>query len=320
MDLFEDTRIRSAGDAAQRTIPVSNPGYPYARCKARQSCGLSIVRYYVPSSATGEWPGRHPNELGPSDVHTMTYPFDCAEDQLRFANAFISWVSESRDASRFSDFGEFINRDVVRHTTVDRLDGNDRTGTNHISALLFSVTKRDRDFRKTYTVQDRRMCADGTYRAAVVIPVATDSDKIRFAVGLAKGHFIDFMHEKTKVYLSSIVTFFDPEAPEAEGAAQAQEEENQFERDIQIEQEMEAEQVLPEEEQVDTEDEEEAEAEALDMLTDADSESDEQVPEPGTADRRALRAISDALFDEKEAMPEGVYLRLSQALKRPRPE
>ena len=315
MDLFEDTRIRPAGDAAQRTIPVSNPGYPYARCKARQSCGLSMVRYYVPSSATGEWPGRDPNELGPSDVHTMTYPFDCAEDRLRFANAFISWVSESRDASRFSDFGEFINRNVVRHTTVDRLDGNDRTGTNHVSALLFSVAKRDRDFRKTYTIQDRRMCADGTYRAAVAIPVATDSDKIRFAVGLAKGHFIDFMHEKTKVFLSSVVTFIDPEAPEAAGAAQAQEEEDQFERVLQIEQEMEAERAEAEEEseqeQVDTEDEDEEEEE---------EECDTDDEDADTEDRRTLRAISDALFDEKEAMPEGVYLRLSQALKRPRSE
>ena len=311
MDLFEDARVPSGapspapnGDSAQRSIPVSQPDVALARCKARQSWGLSIKRYYVPGSATGEWPGRDPNELGPSDVHTVTYPFDCDDDRLRFANAFISWVTDVRDESRFSDFGEFIKRDVVRHTTVDRLDGDDRTGTTNTSALLFSVTKRERDFRKKYTIKDRHMCVDGSCRVSLAIPVATDLDKIRFAVALANGQFIDFMHEKTRVFLSSVVAFVDPEAPEAAGAAP---------------QEMEAVQVLQEEEGSEEGEDSEDEDEMAIPQADSDSESDAQlVPEPDTEDRRTLRAISDALFDEKEAMPEGIYLRLSQALKRRR--
>ena len=317
MDLLEDTRVPSGapspapnGDSPQRTIPVSQPDVALARCKGRQSCGLSIKRYYVPASATGEWPGRDPNELGPSHVHTVTYPFDCDEDRLRFANAFISWVTDVRDESRFSDFGEFIKRDVVRHTTVDRLDGDDRTGTTNTSALLFSVTKGDRDFRKKYTIKDRQMCVDGCCRVSFAIPVATDLDKIRFAVALANNQFIDFMHEKTRVFLSSVVTFVDPEAPEAAGAAPR---------------EMEAALVLQDEEGSEEEEEEQVDTENEDEMAipqaDSDSESDAQlVPEPDTADRRTLRAISDALFDEKEAMPEGLYLRLSQALKRRRSE
>ena len=306
MDLFEDTHMLSGvnprppnGGSAQDTIPVSEPGFLPAHCKARHACGLTIVRYYVDASASGEWPGRNPHEIGPNKVHTVTYPFDCDEDRIRFANAFIGWVSDARNESRFSDFGEFIKRDVVRHTTVDQLDMDDRSGATNTSALLFTVIKRAADFRKEYPIKDRRMCLDGSYRASVAVPIKTDTDKIRFAVGMAKGHFIDFMHAKTKVFLSSVVAFVDSEPPEAAGLA-PQEDEGASGGE--------------QEEEPDTDDDGIPQP-------DSDSDSDAEDRRDGDGeDRRALRAISDALFDEKEEIPEGVYLRLSQAMKRSRSE